>query len=121
MFWILLLAFGCIGVILRYFVAIKLNSEVFPYGTLLVNLVGSFLIGYVFTNGLLAQWLGTAGRMALIVGFLGALTTFSSYSLDALMLVDRGRWLTALGYVMASNIVGFLCCFAGYRLGRLAI
>ena len=105
---------GALGALCRYW----LNNHVviwlgrgFPYGILIVNVLGSFLIGLAFywlvTKGLLNEW----WRGMLILGFLGALTTFSSFSLDTVQLIQEGAVTKALLYIVSS--VG-LCLFATF-------
>jgi CrcB protein len=86
----------------------------FPWGTLAVNLIGSFAIGVI--------WVALAGRGAghllLVTGFLGGFTTFSAFSLDTLRLIEGGQVGTALGYVAASVGVSLLACAAGLTIAR---
>lgn len=90
----------------------------FPYGTLLINVSGSFLIGLVAAflapRGLSANW-----RLLLIVGLLGGYTTFSSYSFEAMRLVEEKSFGLAALYLCGSPILGFGTCVAGTLLGRL--
>ncbi len=91
----------------------------FPYGTLLVNITGSLAIGVILTL-LTEQFLAAPHwRLLLVVGFLGSYTTFSSYTYEALGLVERGEWTPALAYALGSNIVGLVACYAGIALARL--
>lgn len=74
----------------------------YPWGTLAVNLIGGFLMGLL--AGSLARF-GQGGetwRLLLGVGVLGGFTTFSAFSLDAMVMIERGDWMTALGYILAS-------------------
>ena len=94
----------------------RLIGETFPWGTLLVNVIGSFLIGIVATlvapDGRL--FMGPAARQFVMLGVLGGFTTFSSFSLQTLNLMQEGEWLHASGYVFGS--VGL--CLAGVWLGH---
>jgi len=98
--------------------AARLGATGFPYATLTVNVFGSFLIG------LFVVWLGgrteinSALRPLIQVGFLGALTTFSTFSLDALILVEQGRFTQAGLYIVASVLVCLAACFIGLLAGR---
>jgi len=90
----------------------------FPLSTLLVNVVGSLLIGYLYSS----QWAGTDERdlaVLVAVGFLGALTTFSSYSMETLKLFQQGAVGWALVNVGANNILGISACFIGTKLGTI--
>jgi CrcB protein len=89
----------------------------FPWATLFVNLLGSLLIG------LLAGWLVRAGgseqaRLFLAVGVLGGFTTFSAFSLELGLMVQRGELATAVAYVLASVVGGVLLLFAGLWIMR---
>jgi fluoride exporter len=85
-------------------------------GTLLANVVGSFLMGLIVA--MLVERDVARFTPFLIVGFLGAYTTFSTYALDALKLWERGDVLAAAGYVMGSVVLCLAACLAGLGLGR---
>jgi CrcB protein len=114
---------GFVGANARYvlglWIAARLGSS-FPWGTLLINVTGSLLIGIiltVLTDRLVAD---PAWRLLLVVGFLGGYTTFSSFTMEALDLAQGGEWLLALAYVLGSNIVGLAAVVLGARLAHLA-
>jgi CrcB protein len=92
----------------------------FPYGTMLVNITGSLIIGFLLT--LLAEQflVSPHWRLLLVVGFLGSYTTFSSYTYEAVGLIERSEWSPALVYMLGSNIAGLLACYGGIVLARLA-
>lgn len=110
---------GGIGAISRYLAGIqvaKLWGTDFPYGTLLINILGSFLIGVVASYFTLFS--NTANqdlRLFLIVGILGGFTTFSSFSLETLILLQRGELLLALGYILLSVFISLMMVFFGYE------
>ena len=87
-------------------------------GTLIANAVGALLIGVLFVaiteKGLIAE----SWRPLLVVGFLGALTTFSTFSLEAVGLLQQGEWLTAMVYVLGSVIICLFLTWAGIELAR---
>jgi CrcB protein len=92
----------------------------FPYGTLVVNLSGAFLIGVLLAFmgerlGIDPMW-----RLFFGTGFLGGYTTFSAYAWEALQLVETGAWLRAGAYVLGSNALGFAGVWLGATLARLA-
>jgi len=96
-----------------------LFGRVFPWGTLGVNLLGSVLIGAMFVLIVQNEDVRREWESVAMVGFLGAFTTFSTFSLETLLMLQAGRTLAALGYMFAS--VG-LCvggCALGMRLARL--
>jgi len=88
---LLVLAGGGVGSVLRYLTtlaAVRLLSPNFPFGTLIVNLVGCFFIGFVHTLALLTARVSPETRLFLTTGVLGGLTTYSSFNYEALALVD---------------------------------
>jgi CrcB protein len=111
---------GAAGSWLRYLVAraVPPAASGFPWGTLTVNVVGSFAMG------LLAGWLARLGaqaegwRLLLGVGLLGGFTTFSAFGLETVALIERGAVGTAMAYVALSLIAGFGGLFAGLQLIR---
>lgn len=96
--------------------ALRLFGPGFPVGTLVVNVLGSFLMGMAavwFT-----QRTGTRFAPLVMVGFLGAYTTFSTYALDALRLFERGEGTSGVTYVLASVVLSIAACLAGLALAR---
>ncbi len=112
---------GALGTLARYgtTVALKPWSASFPCGTLAINLLGCLLIGVL--HGVFAdRWVAREEiRLALIVGFLGGFTTFSTFALDNAMLLDRGSVMRAAVNILASNILGVALVFAGFYLSRI--
>lgn len=90
----------------------------FPYGTLAVNLIGGLLMGALVGALARAANGGETWRLLLGVGVLGGFTTFSSFSLDAVTMIERGQLTVALGYVMVSVIGSIAALFAGLALTR---
>lgn len=123
MFQVLLVAFGgAIGSVLRYYVGIwglRLAGPAFPWGTLTVNVVGSFVIG-LFAEMIARKFGGSTDlRLLLMTGVLGGFTTFSAFSLDTIALIERGSLGLALLYLAASVGVSLCTVFAGLSVGRL--
>ena len=113
---------GALGSLLRFATANWVTAhwpQHFFLATLAVNLVGCLLIGYLFGLFLLRPDLPLELRAGLIVGFLGGLTTFSSFSLDTLRLLESGQLATALGYTLVSVVVSLLATWAGLALNKL--
>ena len=112
---------GGVGALARFFVSTFINERVgrnFPYGTLTVNVVGSFLMG------LLAMWLverlglNPLWRLAIFVGFLGAFTTFSTFSMETLNLFEEGLAVRALLNMFVNVSLSVLAVWLGAMLGK---
>jgi len=88
----------------------------FPWGTLLVNVLGSFLIGVMFASLSGALWLHTIARPFLVVGFLGAFTTFSAFSIETLTLIEDGRVGVAFLYALASLCLCVGAAWSGVKM-----
>lgn len=86
-----------------------------PWPTLLINVLGSFGIGVVWGLGLQQEWFESWGRYLLVVGVLGGFTTFSAFSLETIALVEAGRLVASLTYVLFSVVL----CLAAAWLGQL--
>jgi len=114
---------GAIGASMRHLsggMMIRALGTGFPYGTMFVNIVGSFLMGLAAIY-LMERMDGSFGRFApfLMTGVLGGFTTFSAYSLDALYLIERGRMLAALVYMGGSVALAMLALVAGMAIARM--
>lgn len=108
---------GALGASLRWALTLLLPTATFPWPVLVANLLGSFAIGLAWA-GVEATALSATMRLFLVTGVLGALTTFSTFSLDAVYLLQHQRWLAAGGFMFA-NVFG--CVFLTYlalALGR---
>ena len=109
---------GALGAVLRYAIVSRaaLIWPGFPVGTLGVNAVGSFVMG------LIVAWSmgrgGFAGLPFLTVGLLGGFTTFSAYSLESILLIEKGETVLALLYVFGSVVLSLGCLAVGLWLGR---
>ncbi|UXS01040.1 fluoride efflux transporter CrcB [Agrobacterium tumefaciens] len=117
----LVAAGGAIGSVFRYLVgmwSMRVAGPAFPWGTLVVNVAGSFLIGLLVE--LIARRLNASSEMRLFIvtGVLGGFTTFSSFSLDAVALFERGALSLSAVYVIATLVVSIVAVFAGLALGR---
>ena len=112
---------GAIGVSLRHLVgtaSLRILGSAFPWGTLIVNVFGSLLMG------LFIAWLtkrtGTSNELRLFfaTGVLGGFTTFSAFSLDVVNMVERGAMTSAFGYIAASVVISLAAVFIGLWFGR---
>ena len=116
--------FGAFGALLRFGVGrlVGESGAPFAYGTLIVNVVGSFLIGYAFLafseSGQFSGW-PVWVRTGVTVGFFGALTTFSTFSLETVRMFTAGAVGLALLNVLANNLICLSCCYAGWKIGQL--
>lgn len=113
---------GALGSTARYLVGIasgKLLGSHFPWGTLFINVTGSFLIGTLV--GLFAtKWeLPQAARLFWLVGICGGYTTFSTFSLDAWYLIERGQTWTSLTYMLASVVLSVTALVGALHLMRI--
>lgn len=119
LFWIAV--FGALGTLARYglqgVVQIRMGGT-FPYGTLLINLTGCFLLGLIGQFTLNRMVISPDWRMAIAVGFFGGYTTFSSFGWETAKMLEDGEWLRATTYVAASVLAGLLLSVAGIRLAN---
>ena len=122
--WLAVAAGGALGALARWLMVVQVTRLLgagFPAGTMVVNVLGSLAMGLV--AALLAQGLSLSAelRAFLTVGFLGGFTTFSTYSLDAVGLAERGEWAGAAFYTAGSVALGVLAFLAGARLARVLL
>jgi len=112
---------GGLGSVTRHYAitaAGNLWGAAFPYGTLLVNVVGSFIIGALMETMALKWQVSLETRAFLVTGFLGGFTTFSAFSFDVLKLVDTNQYLTAGLYVLLSVGLSLFAIFSAVYLVR---
>mgnify|MGYP001585876226 FL=1 len=107
---------GALGSMLRYGTAILMNTKLFPYATLAVNIIGSFIIGIVFALSIRQEPLAENWKLFLATGICGGFTTFSAFSLENMGLLQSGKFGLALTYIAASVILGIAATFLGYQL-----
>lgn len=112
---------GAAGTISRYAVsgwALGLLGERFPYGTLVVNVIGCFLLGVATELGMSTVTLSDTAKTALTVGFLGAFTTYSTFGFETIKAFEDGDWHLALANIGANLVVGLAAVCGGLALGR---
>jgi len=115
---------GASGAVSRYLLSNWIHQRWeghFPLGTLLVNVLGSFAIGIVYVILVERQFIHTDWRGVLMVGFLGAFTTFSTFSLETIMLFEAGNTLQAVGYMMASAVICVVMVGLAMQLTRILL
>lgn len=121
--FLLISAGAVLGANLRYWVgdwAAQKWGTTFPFGTLLINVTGSLLLGFLMTLIAARLVADPHWRLFLAVGFLGAYTTFSTYMVESFALMERGQWLPGLANLLGSTGLGLLAVGGGVFLGRLA-
>jgi CrcB protein len=116
---ILIAIFGAVGTLARYGLqgVIQTRSG-FPYGTLLINLLGCFFLGLIGQFTLNRMVISPDLRIAIAVGFFGGFTTFSSFGWETAKLLEEGAWARASAYVSASVVIGLFLSVAGIRLAN---
>jgi CrcB protein len=108
---------GAAGTLLRAgltTLAVRLLGPEFPWGTLLVNVAGSFACGALWAARL--RGLSTETETILLVGLLGGFTTYSSFAFQSVEMLSGGRPAAAIGYLVATNLLALAACWAGLRL-----
>jgi CrcB protein len=112
---------GAIGSVFRYLVgvwAVRLFGPSFPWGTFAVNVIGSFFIGLMVE--MIARRFNASAEMRvfIVTGIIGGFTTWSSFTLDTMVLLERGAAFAAFAYLAGSLVISFAAIFAGLALGR---
>jgi len=90
----------------------------FPWGTFIINLSGSFILGFFMAFAEQRPWVSRETRLLFAVGFVGAYTTFSTYAYQSLRLAQDGQMALAALYIIASVMLGLIAVFAGFALGN---
>jgi len=115
---------GAVGTGARYLIgglaARWLGSE-FPYGTLFINVLGSFLIGFIQQVGLTTLAIPETTRLVLTIGVMGGFTTYSSFSYETISLIENGSWLGATANIVLTTGLCLVVCVLGLGLGRVVV
>jgi len=112
---------GAVGALLRFWVSQSvylLLGRGFPYGTLIVNVLGSFLMGLLYIYLLERSQIAPEWRAAILIGLLGAFTTFSTFSIETLNLFEQGEQLKALMNTVLSVVLCLFATWLGVIIGR---
>jgi CrcB protein len=111
---------GAAGTLARYGLGAwaQRYSAAFPIGTLVINVLGSLLLGFLF-RVLVQSGVSPELRVGLTIGFCGGFTTFSTFSFETATLLEGGSWTRAALYVTGSVLLSLLATFAGFALARL--
>jgi CrcB protein len=116
------IALGAIaGASARYFLSLLIARDfpsAFPYGTLLINVTGSLIVGFFLVFSTERVLLDPRWRVLVIIGFCGSYTTFSTYAFESFSLLERGQWLLVGINVVASNVLSLAAVVAGAALAR---
>jgi fluoride exporter len=111
-----------LGANLRYILsryAAKVLGPVFPYGTLIINISGSFLVGWFMIWTTERVLVDPRWRLLLVVGFCGGFTTFSSYAFESMAYFEQGQWLLMATNILANNLLCLAAAIAGMALARV--
>lgn len=115
---------GAIGTALRYLTAVfaaRWLGTDFPYGTMIVNLSGAFVIGFVQQVSAQTLLIPEGTRLFLTTGMMGGLTTYSAFSYETLHLMELGSWHYAWINVVVTTVACLTLCFLGIAAGRLLV
>ena len=102
-------------------VAMALGWTAFPFGTLAINVLGSFLIGVVQQAALTTHLIPETLRLVLAVGVMGGFTTYSSFSYETIRLFENGAWIAAVLYIVLTTALCLGGCVMGLALGGLLV
>ncbi len=120
---VLIVSLGAIvGANSRYLLsryAAKLMGPVFPYGTLIINLSGSFIVGFFIVWTSERVFIDARWRLLVVVGFCGSFTTFSSYAYESMAYFEQGQWLLMWSNILSNNVLCLLAVLAGIALARV--
>lgn len=113
---------GAIGACLRFAIGewmLHLFGRAFPFGTLLVNILGSFVIGLLYGLLITEQIAPNPWRIFIGIGVLGAFTTFSTFSMDTVLLLQQGEWQKAMANVVLNLVLCLTLAWLGLKLGSM--
>jgi fluoride exporter len=111
-----------VGANLRYLIsrlAAREFGPIFPYGTLAINLVGSFIVGFFVIWTAERVLLDPRWRLLVVVGFCGSFTTFSSYAFESMAFFEQGQWVLMIANILSNNLLCLGGALAGMALARV--
>jgi fluoride exporter len=112
-----------VGANLRYLlsrIAARQFGPVFPYGTLVINVVGSFIVGFFIIWTTERVLIDPRWRLLVVIGFCGSLTTFSSYAFETMAYFEQGQWGLMAVNILSNNLLCLGAALAGMTLGRIS-
>ncbi len=110
---------GALGSVLRYLTSVVIKSITFPYATFITNILGCLLIGLFFGYFEKQNVLSQDLKFFLITGFCGGYTTFSTFSLENIQLIQNNHMGTAIVYIASSVVIGLLATWLGMNLAKV--
>lgn len=119
--YILIAIAGAIGAVSRYSISGAAHRALgtnFPYGTLAANIIGCLLLGFIMKTTTSTTLIPASWRLPITVGFLGALTTFSTFSYETVKLLETSSYLPAVLNILANLIIGLLATVAGVIISK---
>ncbi len=119
---VLIALLGAFGTLARYYLGgyvQRASGGVFPWGTFAVNMAGSFLFGLVWTLAEEKFVISSETRAVVLIGFMGAFTTFSTYTFDTVVLIRDAQWALAFGNIALQSFCGLAFLFLGLAAGRM--
>jgi CrcB protein len=111
-----------VGANLRYLLsryALKVLGPVFPYGTLLINILGSFVVGWFMIWTSERVFVDPRWRLLVVIGFCGGFTTFSSFAFETMAYFEQGQWLLMATNILTNNLLCLAAAMAGMALARV--
>lgn len=118
-----IVALGAIfGANLRYILSrftAKIMGPVFPYGTLIINVAGSFIVGWFMIWTTERVLVDPRWRLLIVIGFCGGFTTFSSYAFESMAYFEQGQWALMATNILANNLLSLLAAMAGMAVARV--
>jgi CrcB protein len=115
---------GALGTLSRYGLgglAQKYTGSVFPFGTLVINVIGCLVIGLVMQIAANTDIIPANARIVITIGFLGAFTTFSTFSYETMKFLEDGAWVSAFLNISSNLGIGLIATFIGMLLGRIIL
>ena len=120
--FVLVSAGAIVGANLRYILsryAAKVLGPVFPYGTLIINMLGSFIVGWFMIWTTERVLVDPRWRLLIVVGFCGGFTTFSSFAFETMAYFEQGQWLLMSTNLLSNNVLCLAAAIAGMALARV--